>query len=292
MTQIASRKVLTRQQVVNIKQQLLSKWPPSLDINLLIDVPVAYINLDISTDRYNYMERIFDTYHLLPRPVRVSAVWGKEYIKNPRAEPWISPELHLLLSKLVESGKTSPGELGCLLSHMKAILYGYRYNLSSLLILEDDVDFSCVGLWSSSLSGLIRRLRSDWNFVQLYYDCNGLITESELTRIDDGTRCYGTVAYLISARCMADLYNMLFDNFVLTTSMYYILQKKGLHFSSDVAVYNILSPKNVYIENIQRFAMNNYEVSLDSTIHTNHTSQHKAFTHRIWTKYLNATNMM
>ena len=292
MTYVASRKVITSssQLIANIKQQLLSKWPSSLDINTLIDTPVAYINLDISTDRYNYMERIFDTYHLLPRPVRIPAVWGKEYMKNPMAEPWISPELHPLLSALVESGKTSTGELGCLLSHMKAMLYGYRYNLSSLLILEDDVDFSCVGLWNSSLSGLIRRLWSDWNFVQLYYDCNELITESELTRLDNGTRCAGTVAYLISARCMAALYNMMFNNFVLTTSMYYVLREKGLHFSSDNAIYNILSPKNVYIEKLQRFAMNNFEESLNSTIHTDHTPLHQTFTHRIWTKYLNATD--
>jgi len=273
--------------IMNIKRKLLSKWPSSLDINTLIDIPVAYINLDQSTDRRNRLERIFATYNLLPLPVRIRAVWGTKYLKNPSAEPWISPELHPLLRDLVDSGRTTAGELGCLLSHMKAILYGYQSNLPSLLVLEDDVDFSCVGLWNHSLSTLIGRLQSsDWNFVQLYYDCNELVIQSELARIDDGILCYGTVAYIISARCMAALYKIMFDNFVLTTRMYHVLQEAGLHFSSDVAIYNILSPKNVYIEKLQRFAMDNFEASLDSTIHTDHTQKHWTFTERIWNRYL------
>ena len=277
------------QHIVTLKKQLLSKWPSSLDINTLIDIPVAYINLDQSTTRRNRLEHIFDTYIIHPRPVRIRAVLGTEYLKNPNTELWISPELHPLLRWLVDSGRASPGELGCLLSHMKTILYGYQSNLSSLLVLEDDVDFSCVGLWNHSLSTLIGRLpSSDWNFVQLYYDCFGLVPEPELAALDDGILCSGTVAYIISARCMAALYNIMFDNFVLTTRMYSLVQKKGLSFSADSVIYNILNPRNVYIEKLQRFVMDNFEASFDSTIHIDHTQSHRALTQLVWNRYIDS----
>lgn len=273
--------------VSEIRKQLLDKWPSSVDINVLIDVPVAYINLDKSTARYDHMQNIFDTYKLLPRPVRIPGVLGEDYIKNPETEPWIAPSLHHHLVELVKENRTTSSELGCLLSHLKAILHGYRSKFSSLLIVEDDVDFSCVGLWKDSLSSLIRQL-PDWNFVQLYYDCSDYdyVLESELTELGENIQCTGAVAYLISAQCMESLYNLMFTNFVLTTHMYHVLQEKGRHFSSDLAIYNILHPRKVYIEHLQRFAMDNFDSTLNSTIHTSHTQQHQGFTTEIWNKYL------
>jgi GR25 family glycosyltransferase involved in LPS biosynthesis len=236
------------------------------------------------------METMFSTFDMSPRPVRIPAVSGIEYIRNPGSESWISPELHPFLDGVVQRHESSPSEIGCLLSHFKAILYGYRSGVSSLLVLEDDVDFSCVGLWNSSLSSLILKLDSDWNFVQLYFDYRGVFTpEYPITRIDDHIKCSGTVAYLTSARCMEALYHMFFNNFVLTTSLYYVLQEMGLTFVSDAAIYNILRPKNVYIEKLERFATNNFSPELDSTIHTDHTPNHNEITYDIWTKYLNST---
>lgn len=271
-------------QPIALKKLLLSKWPANVDINSKLDVPIVYINMDRSTCRRKYMETFFDERSIRPTPFRIRGVSGMEYIHDPSTEPWVSPQLHPLLSQIAGRGGDSPSEIGCLLSHMKAILYGYTARKSALLVLEDDVDFTCVGLWETSLSSLIRRLPSDWNFVQLYYRC-GSSPARELQSTDT-ISCSGAVAYLVSERAMAALYHACFHNSVLTERLHDLIRARGLPFTSDGAIFHILDPPNKFVERKPRFAPNNFDPEMESTIHPDHTSSHKSDAVDIWKMYI------
>jgi GR25 family glycosyltransferase involved in LPS biosynthesis len=270
----------------DLKKQILANWQVPLDVNSLLDVPIVYLNLDQSTDRREYMEAMFDGFELSPRPLRIVSVSGLDYINNSQSENWIAHDLHPLLHRVVTSKMHTHAEIGCLLSHMKCILHGYCAKLPALLVLEDDVDFSCVGLWKSSLSDLIRKAPAEWNFIQLYYECENFQANSDLTSTHD-VRCTGCVAYLISARAISLIYHMFFDKFMLTRKLYDRIQEESLLFVSDIMLFEILKPRNKYIEHIPRFTTNNFKPELESTIHPAHTELHNNATLEIWRTYIN-----
>lgn len=87
---------------------------------LLDNIPIYWVNMNRSSDRKEYMLSMFKQYDITNHK-RIEAIDGNE-LQNTR--------------------KLTKNELGCLLSHYKAIKTAHDNDLDYVIIMEDDVDFS------------------------------------------------------------------------------------------------------------------------------------------------------
>ena len=93
--------------------------------------PILWINLDTETNRQEHMNGLFDFYEI-PN-TRISAI-------DARGNNDVSD---LLIGRYPEL--VTQGELGCTMSHLKAIKHFYfNTQLDSIIICEDDIVFDTV----------------------------------------------------------------------------------------------------------------------------------------------------
>lgn len=115
--------------------------------------PVLWINLDTETDRQDHMNGLFDFYEI--ENTRISAI-------DARGDNDATEFLHGKFPELI-----SPGELGCAMSHLKAIKYFYyETNLDYVIICEDDIIFDTVQYWPFTWSGYLSSVPYDWDVLQ------------------------------------------------------------------------------------------------------------------------------
>lgn len=97
-------------------------------------IPIFVISLDDSIARYQNVEKGLSRFGLLP--IRVRAVDGRR--KAPLLKRAFKREFYC-----EKHGRPmSPGEIGCLVSHLKALRQAGRVGAAKAIILEDDVEFS------------------------------------------------------------------------------------------------------------------------------------------------------
>ena len=116
--------------------------------------PVLWINCDKDEHRREFMEDQFE-YWNIKNHTRISGIDAREdedvtqYIKGRVPD------------------NLSPGELGCCMSHLKAIKYFLdETDYDRVLIMEDDVDFSTVRCWNFSWNDLYGNLPYDYDCMQ------------------------------------------------------------------------------------------------------------------------------
>tara|TARA_R100000353_G_scaffold91539_1_gene67461 strand:- start:129 stop:989 length:861 start_codon:yes stop_codon:yes gene_type:complete len=116
--------------------------------------PVLWINCDKDEHRKEFMENQFE-YWNIKNQTRIVGIDAREdedvtqYIKGRVPD------------------NLSPGELGCCMSHLKAIKYFLdETDYDRVLIMEDDVDFSTVKFWNFSWNDLVSYLPHDYDCMQ------------------------------------------------------------------------------------------------------------------------------
>lgn len=115
--------------------------------------PVLWINLDTETNRQEHMNSLFDEYNI-PN-TRISAV-------DARGNNDVSD---LLVGKYPEL--VTQGELGCTMSHLKAIKHFYfETQLDYIIICEDDIVFDTVPYWPFTWGGFLASAPYDWDVLQ------------------------------------------------------------------------------------------------------------------------------
>lgn len=115
--------------------------------------PVLWINLDTETNRQDHMNDLFDFYEI--ENIRISAI-------DARGDNDVSD---LLTGKFPEL--ISQGELGCTMSHLKAIKYFYeKTDLDYIIICEDDIVFDTVEYWPFTWVGFMSHVPYDWDVLQ------------------------------------------------------------------------------------------------------------------------------
>lgn len=116
--------------------------------------PIYWLNLDSDENRRDYMESQFE-YWEVKNHTRISGYDGRE-----------DDVSHYLKGKFPEMMTTN--ELGCCMSHLKAIKHFYEETDDDYcMILEDDVDFSTVKYWPFTWNEFAGLLPYDWDCVQL-----------------------------------------------------------------------------------------------------------------------------
>ena len=115
--------------------------------------PILWINLDTETNRQEHMNSLFDFYEI-PN-TRISAI-------DARGNNDVSD---LLVGRFPEL--ITQGELGCTMSHLKAIKYFYEQtDLDSIIICEDDIVFDTVPYWPFTWNGFMSQVPYDWDVLQ------------------------------------------------------------------------------------------------------------------------------
>lgn len=115
--------------------------------------PVLWINLDTETDRQEHMNGLFDYYGI--ENTRISAI-------DARGDNDATEFLYGRFPELI-----TPGELGCTMSHLKAIKhFYYETDLDYIIICEDDIVFDTVEYWPFTWSGFMSSVPYDWDVLQ------------------------------------------------------------------------------------------------------------------------------
>lgn len=114
---------------------------------------ILWINLDTETNRQKHMNDLFDFYQI--QNTRISAI-------DARGNNDVSDRLIGRFPELV-----TQGELGCTMSHLKAIKYFYEEtNLNQIIICEDDIVFDTVEYWPFTWKVFLSKVPYDWDVLQ------------------------------------------------------------------------------------------------------------------------------
>ena len=143
---------------------------------------IYWINLDSDVTRKEWMEDQFD-YWEIENHTRISGYDGRED----------DPSSHL---KGRIPDNVSPGELGCCMSHLKAIKEIYENSDDDYCIIaEDDVSLDLVRYWPFTWTEFFSLLPYDWDCIQMTTICTGDIhVKLHLKFIND----FSAAFYLIS----------------------------------------------------------------------------------------------
>ena len=188
-----------------------------------IKIPILYINLDRSLNRREIMEKqlplVSNNYE------RVSAIDGQKLDNLDSG----------VINGLIFTNdypELTHSELGCTLSHLKAIKTAYDKGYKEALILEDDVLFYLKPLWPESLEEIVEKAPDDWEIIKIFSgggkNCNTFTQSFVKFDIEEG--CYGTVSYIINRSGMKKILQF--------TSPYLTLQKGPVKGISDWYIYS------------------------------------------------------
>ena len=158
-----------------------------------IDVPIYFINLDKDVNRRNF---ILDQLNGLKSDSfkRIPGILGKD------------------VRYKYQNYKYSDGELGCMLSHIKALKELRDSNNEYALILEDDASFRLSYKWKYKLSEICNKLPKNWITCQLYFIPSK--EENLVKGILKSDGAWSTAAYLISKVGAVEILNKI-DQFSL-----------------------------------------------------------------------------
>ena len=225
-----------------------------------IDIPIFYINLDRSEDRREVMEKQLKV--ISTNYERVSAVDGKK-MTNKIADQVDD------ISFQNEYPELTFSEIGCTLSHIKAIRKAYDIGYEKALIIEDDLLFYLYPFWENSLEDIIGKAPHDWGIIQLYAIAENCNSEDEkFLKYSEKLKCYGTPVYLINRKGMNDILKrssfLTGDNIVINNN---------IKNSNGPADYYIYDSTDTYVYTKPIFLVG--DEFLPSTIHRNHEGLHK-----------------
>ncbi len=141
--------------------------------------PIYYLNLDGQPERREYMEDQFK-YWEIENYERISAYDGRDDDLSD-----------ILKGRYPE--RMSPGEIGCVTSHLKAIRHWLDTSDSPYAVfMEDDCSLDLVRFWPFTWRDFYSRLPYDWDCVQISIICTGDIHVRLHKRFvnDFSTACY------------------------------------------------------------------------------------------------------
>jgi GR25 family glycosyltransferase involved in LPS biosynthesis len=226
-----------------------------------VNIPILYLNLDRSTDRNSFIQSQIEFYKL-ENIIRIPGIDGKQIKTIPNG---IIDGI-----EYKNYSGTNSNELGCLLSHIKAIKYAYDNNYTECLIIEDDCYFGLMARWSeNNIKDMLSTLPNDWEIVSLYH--NQPIEPNQQYRITQNYN-FGTVVYAINRKGMEKILN--------NTGHAIIDFKNNKMFQADDYIYDLVK---TYLINLSLFVPIN--ITLTSVV-GNGQLMHLQWAKNIIDKYL------
>jgi hypothetical protein len=222
----------------------------------LSNIPDIYwLNLDSDIKRRKYMESQFD-YWEVKNHHRISGYDGR-----------VDDISSHLKGKYPDD--ISQNELGCVLSHLKAIKeFYYNSDAPFALIMEDDVSFETVKYWNFTWRDIISSAPYGWDVLQLSIICTGNIVVPFHNRFinDFSAACYLITRHhaqkIIKNHIYGDKYRL--DNGVKPRPVSEdLIYGSGVTFSSPLFLYNLDLGSTIHPEHIDAFHKNSYNAILN-----------------------------
>ena len=244
-----------------------------------IKMPVYYINLEKSTSRNDFIQTQLQKYGIQGN--RVGAIYGKDLVFE-RDTIQLSDDKNI---EFINTFTATPGELGCTLSHIKAIYTAFKNNDKYALIVEDDTSFVLYPHWPIDLHKIMEEAPKDWNTINLFSGKQGkddYIVCSDIS-------CNGTVAYIINRKGMENVISDILKHNIINLQVKSFSDNLGgwerPYLASDFLIY-YKSGKTYFYNGYSTIVPFNGDVLLDSTIHPSHTDSHVKLSLKAIKKYL------
>ena len=142
--------------------------------------PIYFINMDKDVEKRELLTKGLSELPSWQRRSRVAAVDGDQVIScldngscsipdEARVLDWnFNNSEGKLYWELHQDHIYSTKELGCVLSHIKAIQQAYAAGEQTVLIVEDDIGLDHVPHWPDSLQDVVSSAPPDWDVLQLW----------------------------------------------------------------------------------------------------------------------------
>jgi hypothetical protein len=213
--------------------------------------PIYYLNLDDQPERKEYMESQFK-YWEIQDYTRISAYDGRDDDLS-----------HILKGRYPEM--MSSGEIGCTVSHLKAIQHWYTTSDSPYaIIMEDDCKLDLIKYWNFTWDDFECRVPYDWDVIQLAIICTGdlhVILHKRFVN-DFSTACYMITRHhaekLIKHHIRDNMYKL--DNGVKPRPVADdLIYNSGNTYSVPLFLYKIELGSSIHPEHIDAFHRNNHD---------------------------------
>src|SRR3990167_2007855 len=257
--------IKNKNETVNVKNNLqteinfISRLNTVVNYNSVeqnnVDIPIYYINLKRSPKRNEFMQQQIRS-HNIKQWTRIEGVDGKN---DPSVQ---------YTNKFSGLKTLTNGEIGCTLSHLRAVKQAYDDGVEYALILEDDACFDLVPHWEKSLSEVIANAPKDWNILQLYSDIDytGLVGDY-CCPDKEGINAILALSYIVHRKGMKEILDR-----VVKDNVYNLTPEIHYRGQADYYMYYILDGNTRYLTNPPLLMANNLD--LNSTIHEHHLHLH------------------
>lgn len=245
---------------------------------LLANIPIYYINLEKSIERKKKLENNLKKWNI-QNYQRINAVYGKDYyIEDQLMEDNMTiPDIDIPFQLNMEKyqGSFTPGELGCTLSHIKAIKTAYEENKNNIvMICEDDISFDLLPFWKYSIDELCdyvtKEIDPDWEIISLY---SMTLDYSDKPKVLPIHHFQGTISYLINRKGMENILSKLWNE-----EEFYLNGPSCLN--ADHFIY-WFAEKHCYMTSMPLLLT----AGEDSTIHSEHVAGHMDLRKKIINTY-------
>lgn len=212
----------------------------------LENIPHVYwLNLDNDVERKEYMETQFEYWNI------------KNHTRISGYDARIDDVSFNLKGRIPDN--VSQSELGCCLSHLKAVKYFYENSDDDYcMIVEDDVNFNIAKYWNFTWRDFFCNIPYDWDCVQLTTICTGDIhVKLHLRFVND----FSAAVYLITRHHAAkiiknhirgDKYRL--DNGVKPRAVSEdVIFESGKTYSIPIFLYNLELGSTIHPEHIEVF---------------------------------------
>ena len=206
---------------------------------------IYWLNLDADVQRREYMETQFD-YWEITNHTRIAGYDGREDDVSAHLKGRIPDNLN-------------QGELGCCMTHLKAIKEFYENTDDPYCIIaEDDVNFDTAKYWNFTWAEFFGLLPYDWDVVQMTTICTGDIhVKLHLKFIND----FSAAFYLITRHHAAKVLRhhmrgkkWKLDNGVKPRAVSEdTILETGKTYTMPIFLYNLNFPSSIHQEHITIF---------------------------------------
>ena len=223
-----------------------------------IDIPIFYINLKKDNQRNKSFINAANKYNLNIN--RVEAINGYDF-KDKLNIIKVNGKNYKFKIKCKKY--PLPSQLGCCLSHLKAIIHIKDLGLESAIIMEDDIDFSLFKKWTPivNFKNILKCAPKDWELIKLHssnrinqnYIYDKFLKESKLYLDLDpyNLKNWSTMCYIINKNYI----NSFFEKYYIDDCFIFDIN----FFVADIVMY---FKKNLYNFTIPLFKSKNFNTNI------------------------------
>lgn len=229
------------------------------------DIPIVFICLQKNKARYQNIQHLIAKYKLKDTHILSAIEYENLNFQNEKSCRVLDEEVSYSVHDLTTETRK---ELGCFLSHIKAIMYANRLNAPYVLIVEDDVTFDFVYYSPFSVMDFIQKTDMEKGYLSLYTnkpDYSVSMDELQMGNFSDGF--YGAVACVYSKTILSRLYESFFhDGQIQIPKVKDCLYISDHYLPKQYPLYHVrqsvIMPNNLHLMSSLHMEKNNHHIQI------------------------------